>query len=305
MNRHWDVAARALVGGLSLMVAASPAVAKAAKTATPPPEVAEEPYEEPPPMPVFSWGGAYAGLDAGYAFGRDHAALTAPVTTVRAVSPTQPVTPGLGTGGAATIVPVARPTAVTVQQTAARSLFADGVIGGGHVGYNVVTAVSLERPVGVFGVEADVDGASYGRRAGGVTAGPGYTAYAFDPAISDLHRDVGGSLRGRAGVGVKRVLLYGTGGLAVARFSSAIPGVADGRSDVTRVGYTVGGGLEYAVTNHVALRAEYRYDDYGRTADAGAAAIFPGAALIRRESFSRLQGGISYLFADPVVPARP
>ena len=28
-------------------------------------------------------------------------------------------------------------------------------------------------------------------------------------------------------------------------------------------GYTVGGGVEYALTNHVILRSEYRYTDYG------------------------------------------
>jgi opacity protein-like surface antigen len=51
-------------------------------------------------------------------------------------------------------------------------------------------------------------------------------------------------------------------------YSAVLPAVF-GSSGIlqTRAGWTVGGGLEYAVTNNWSVRAEYRYSDFGRYTD--------------------------------------
>ena len=36
-----------------------------------------------------------------------------------------------------------------------------------------------------------------------------------------------------------------------------------GSDSQTHVGFTIGGGIEYALTDNVLLRAEYLYDNYG------------------------------------------
>lgn len=54
------------------------------------------------------------------------------------------------------------------------------------------------------------------------------------------------------------LLVYARSGVANARISTSL-----GRFDQT--GFTVGGGAEYAVTDRLYLRGEYRYSDYGST----------------------------------------
>jgi outer membrane immunogenic protein len=78
-----------------------------------------------------------------------------------------------------------------------------------------------------------------------------------------------GSLRARFGYVYGNFLPYVTGGLALADVDFALGAGApsDGFSD-TAVGYTVGAGLEYAVTDKLSFGAEYRYSNYG-TADNG------------------------------------
>jgi outer membrane immunogenic protein len=90
------------------------------------------------------------------------------------------------------------------------------------------------------------------------------------------------TVRGRAGVAFDRLLLFVTAGvsfgdvnLSVTRtyFNRTIEGVPNGspaefsgfgsRSDI-RVGGTVGGGVEYALTDNVSVKAEYLYYNLGR-----------------------------------------
>ena len=79
-------------------------------------------------------------------------------------------------------------------------------------------------------------------------------------------------------------------------------------ASTTRVGWTAGGGLEYAVTNNWSIRAEYRYTDFGASTiyatnfDAGT--LFSGAGAYLQHHFTenRAQVGSSYKF-DTAVPA--
>src|SRR5262249_16842293 len=67
-------------------------------------------------------------------------------------------------------------------------------------------------------------------------------------------------VRGRLGYALDRLLIYAAGGLAGADFDvKANNGLDDGGH---ATGWSVGGGLEYAITDNVLVRAEFLHDDY-------------------------------------------
>lgn len=79
-----------------------------------------------------------------------------------------------------------------------------------------------------------------------------------------------GATRVRVGYAMDRWMPYLAGGVAYAKVNSSakfndvygdeIYGLG---SNKTLTGYTVGGGVEYALTDNVILRGEYRYSDFG------------------------------------------
>ncbi|QQM29163.1 porin family protein [Martelella lutilitoris] len=69
----------------------------------------------------------------------------------------------------------------------------------------------------------------------------------------------GGSLRGRIGYSLGNALIYGTAGAAVANFYL---GTGSKRPHEVIYGYTVGAGVDYAFTENVFARLEYRYTGY-------------------------------------------
>ena len=82
------------------------------------------------------------------------------------------------------------------------------------------------------------------------------------------------SIRGRAGVAMgaigpaQSVYLYGTGGIAFTEFgvasSPGAPGGPGRRSDTfTRVGWTIGAGVEALVTDKVSVKTEFLHMDFG------------------------------------------
>jgi outer membrane immunogenic protein len=78
------------------------------------------------------------------------------------------------------------------------------------------------------------------------------------------------SLRTRFGVAADNWLFYATGGVALANadYSVALAGSAPfHRHSKTHVGWTLGAGIEYAVTSKLTTRIEYRYADFGSTRD--------------------------------------
>jgi outer membrane immunogenic protein len=177
--------------------------------------------------PGYNWSGFYVGANIGYSWGRS--------------SDTSNLTNGDG----------------TLLFTSAGSSNLDGIVGGGQAGYNWQTQNW------VWGLEADIQGT--GERGSrdltcpvGVctpsTVLPGFHALvilvpgAAVPLSLDQKIDWFGTVRGRAGVLVSpKVLLYATGGLAYGEVkSSETLGTAFSTTD-TRVGYTVGAGVEGAI----------------------------------------------------------
>lgn len=119
----------------------------------------------------------------------------------------------------------------------------------------------------VVGAEADLEVA----RLGGIF---------YDPPIgsgNDLY-ELQGSLRGRLGFAWDRVLIYGTGGLAFARIETRYSDLSGGVNEYfkdNRFGWTLGGGVDYALTDKLILGADFRYSDFGKVTHASNAA-FPG-----------------------------
>ncbi|WP_375616722.1 outer membrane protein [Bartonella sp. AP58NXGY] len=81
-----------------------------------------------------------------------------------------------------------------------------------------------------------------------------------------------GATRVRVGFSAHRVMPYIAGGIAYGQFQDVLSTVMTGSepfnrtSDATKmmIGYTLGGGVDFAMTDNLVLRAEYRYSDFGK-----------------------------------------
>ncbi|HEY8337762.1 MAG TPA: outer membrane beta-barrel protein [Tardiphaga sp.] len=96
------------------------------------------------------------------------------------------------------------------------------------------------------------------------------TGFAPDPTVTQLQTRMSwnGHLRGRLGYGFDQAMIFMAGGLALAGVENKAidnaAGVAANWSD-TRVGWTLGGGVDYRVAPAMTFRLEYLYDNYGTT----------------------------------------
>ena len=195
-----------------------------------------------PMVAVYDWTGFYIGGNIGYSWGRS--------------SDTSTLTNGAG----------------TVLFTSIDRTDLNGVVGGGQAGYN------WQMQNWLLGLEADIQGTGErGSRAflcpTGVCTPPfGVVAVFPGPAVPvALNQKLQwfGTVRGRVGVlATPTVLLYATGGLAYGgvRTSDIIGLVPTGFSNTdTRVGYTVGAGIEGVIAGNWTAKLEYLYVDLGRT----------------------------------------
>lgn len=131
-----------------------------------------------------------------------------------------------------------------------------GFIGGIYAGYNWEFSNAY-----LFGIEADLNYTDLSK-----TANFGQAPFeaAYTPRV-----EFEGAVRARFGVNYDRWLPYIAGGVSFARVKDNVllttPAntISIEQTD-TRVGFTIGAGLDYALTNNLILRAEYRYADYGK-----------------------------------------
>jgi outer membrane immunogenic protein len=86
-----------------------------------------------------------------------------------------------------------------------------------------------------------------------------------DPERLETRQNWDASLVGKVGVPFDRTLLYGLAGVAVSgvesRYTHPVLGNSPWTSD-TVWGWTIGAGAEMAITQHLRVRAEYRFADY-------------------------------------------
>lgn len=114
--------------------------------------------------------------------------------------------------------------------------------------------------------------------------------------VNEASWDWFGTIRGRAGVALDRAMVYATGGAAFASVnhrygSTATPDFIVSYDDV-EWGFAVGGGVEYALTDHISAKAEYLYIDIPTvTVEDTFAGIYDF-----NSSSQIVRGGLSYKF---------
>jgi outer membrane immunogenic protein len=206
--------------------------------------------EAPAPIfvpPPFTWTGFYIGANVGGIWESGSRSLTFfnPSSAVW-LSGYEPG--GLGSGNA-------------------------GVLGGGQAGYNWQSGAF------VLGVETDFDGTSLSKSNNFDSlpfAGAGIPTGLLGDSLlvhAKASLDWLGTTRARVGFVAtpdNRLMFYGTGGVAYGG-GSANFSVYDannnflltGNPSSSRVGWTVGAGVEYAITNNITIKGEYLYVDLG------------------------------------------
>lgn len=235
-----------------------------------------------------AWCGFYVGGNAGYAWGRDSqtSVFTAPAPAVD--------------------VDVA-----AVAASGSPRLKANGFTGGLQAGYNWQSGAVL------FGVEADFNafnlrGATSGTfpfpstLPGGAVGPP----TAFFTTSSSASSDWLFTARNRIGWANDNLLIYGTGGLAVAnvKINQSIVILLGSTETVaasaTQVGWTAGVGAEYMVSRDWSVKGEWLYVDLGKVSATGV--LTPAFAGITYNTTARLTAniarfGVNYHFGAPVV----
>ena len=165
----------------------------------------------------------------------------------------------------------------------------DGFVGGLLAGYN--------RQMGplVLGLEGDF-GWSNAQGHGTVVVPPPPPPPPLPPGPNAYHLMWDSHFVGKVGFTSDRWLLFATGGIAIAGFSfqeGVPPGTPpSNRIPATYVGFSIGGGAEYAFTQHLLGRLQYIYDDFGgrsyTTADGGTYRV--------NLTSQTLRGGLSWKF---------
>jgi outer membrane immunogenic protein len=135
------------------------------------------------------------------------------------------------------------------------------VIGGGQIGYNWQVGAL------VFGPEADISGRALSH---GATVFPFHGDTMDAVTLADEQNWVG-TVRARIGYAAGNWLLYATGGFAYggvahSMFENRITAPGQDRllsDSLTATGWTVGGGIEWALAPHWSVGVEYLYVNLG------------------------------------------
>lgn len=247
------------------------------------------------PVPVFTWTGLYVGLNAGYGWNSStqfNETLT-PFTATFALAgrvygnpANQALGSALGTGSGAG---------------------KGGFLGGGQVGYNYQMGAL------VVGLEADID---YFRRSSQISNSGIDTTANVLTVSNRVSSSYLATVRGRFGFAIDRALLYVTGGLAISdiNFSSSMvtglgPSFGAFQTSGTKLGWTVGAGLEYALTGNWSVKGEYLYAQFGGSNGLGVLAdpatgnsnIFVSSVGKQGAHVVRLGLNYKFNFGGPVV----
>ena len=222
----------------------------------------------PPPVVVSTWSGCYVGASGGYIKPRD------------------------------TSIPISGDPALLLSQTLGNvptsiSPDNDGYLVGGQIGCNY----EVNRVV--WGFETDLSYVDAPRNFS-VIQGPAVVTTTFNQDLEYL-----GTVRGRIGYAFDSVLVYATGGLAYgkvnasARISDAAgTSVLAGSQSKMQVGYTVGGGLEYALNRNWSIKGEYLFYDLGDQTLTTNAIVGPAeTAFFNHEASGHIvRAGLNYRF---------
>jgi outer membrane immunogenic protein len=215
--------------------------------------------------PAFTWSGFYVGLNGGYGFSSSR--------TVHMTEYATGVYFGDGDYG---------------------SLSPKGMFGGAQAGYNAQFGNF------VVGLETDIQFSGVRDKTNVFNNNTGY-ALATKSEVNWF-----GTIRPRIGYAFNNFLVYATGGLAYGgvKYSQDYddsPWLASARTSKTKVGYAVGGGVEYAFNSNWTMKGEYQYINLGSTTvtateyNAGAPTTFTIGTKLRSD-FHTVRLGVNYKF---------
>ncbi|MCA3565354.1 MAG: porin family protein [Methylocystis sp.] len=225
--------------------------------------------------PVFTWTGFYVGLNAGYTWSNDN--------NLTVAASANPIVGNniLNSGAIPRSVGLSR----------------DGFLGGAQIGYNYQFAGTGV----VLGVETDIQFAD--ARSSTNVANPLVGSSLNAKAQTNYF----GTVRARLGYAVMpQMLLYITGGLAYGEANTTFTGqVATGQTyqfstSTVRTGWTIGGGIEYALNNNWTVRGEYLFYDLGNnngtTSCVAGIATCTTFALDKANSGNVIRAAVNYKF---------
>ncbi|MGO4572909.1 outer membrane protein [Microvirga sp. 2TAF3] len=155
-----------------------------------------------------------------------------------------------------------------------------GFVGGGQLGYNYQFGMF------VLGAETDIQYAAVGNK------GSSYGTVYY-PGNSD---GFFGTIRARAGVAFDRALVYATGGFAygdIGGNNAYDPLLGARRNDSTNGGWTLGGGVEYGVTNNITAKVEGLYVNLDTRSNYSTSSY---QAIRRDTEFGVIRAGVNYKF---------
>jgi outer membrane immunogenic protein len=211
----------------------------------------------PPPAPVFSWTGFYAGGNVGVAWSRSNVNYAPNDALSEEIFFNAPF--------------FAPPPSASVRDSS--------LIGGLQLGYNWQFA-----PAWLIGAEADFDWS--GLKGSAATSGPFFPPSTFTNSV-EQRVEWFGTVRGRLGyLPLPNLMAFVTGGFAFGRieqsatyttvatvtgfnapfFAFCIGGGGPcyaGSSKGTEIGWTIGGGIEYALWQNWTIRGEYLHVSLG------------------------------------------
>jgi outer membrane immunogenic protein len=242
------------IAGLVAGASAASAADLPVRSAPPPPMIAA--------IPIFTWTGFYVGAQVGYAWGdNNNDNIPGGAFVANAVGALVPFDGGFGGDN-------------------------DGFLAGVHAGYNYQFGSF------VVGLEGDIEGVFGGddNDFNGVL----FDAFGNPAAVSFSANslDWQGSIRARVGFAFDRALIYATGGFAFGGVSGGFTQNLLDNNDDTLTGWTLGAGVEYAITNNLTTRLEYRYTNFSGNDSVFNNVNFGGGDL----DFHTVRVGLSYKF---------
>jgi outer membrane immunogenic protein len=224
-----------------------------------------------PQVQVDPWTGFYVGVNAGGAWGHSNT-----TTAVDCSVPPLPIGPFFGsyfcdaTGfGAAN--------AAAVNAAGSGTIHSSGFTGGVQAGHNWQAdniVYGLETDFSAFRLKGSAQGAGVYPVIGLGLLVPG-TAFTVTPSTNT---DWLFTFRGRIGWATPTLLFYATGGLAVTNLkvtgsfsdnSPPIGAIENAAVTKDKLGFAVGGGVEWALNRNWSLKGEYLFVGFGKVTASG------------------------------------
>jgi outer membrane immunogenic protein len=206
--------------------------------------------------PFMGW---YVGLNAGGAFSNSDA------DAILSTNPSAPIPANPIAGGDVGSINAAN--VKSHYDSKHHNTFTGGLQGG----YNWVTGSGF-----LFGVETDIDYFHIRASKSRTVVSP----LLINPPITytvdqSLHTDFLWTLRPRVGYVMGDFLIFGSAGIALTEthfdasfIDSAAPGSSLTHSkSKTEIGWTIGGGAAYAITQNISVKGEYLYQHFGTSHD--------------------------------------